>query len=176
MSIGGRIGLRLAIDHPDRLSSAVISNTRADVPQPIRKLWQARIDTVQRDGVDGLANETVERWCSPSFLATGTPVLDKMRAMVRSTSAEGYIRGAQALMDHNDLERLGEIGVACLFIAGRDDTSAASDSMRAMREAVRDARFVELAPAGHISNMEQPEAYSEALRQFLLESASSLDG
>ena len=172
LSIGGRIGLRLAIDHPGRLSSAVISNTRADVPEPIRQLWQARIDTAQRDGTDGLADATVERWCAPGFLSTGTAVADKMRAMVRSTSVDGYVRGARALMDHDDRARLGDIAVACLFIAGRDDTSAASDHMRAMSEAVPDARFVELAPAGHISNMEQPEAYNAALGQFLSDHAT----
>ena len=176
LSIGGRIGLRLAIDYPERLLSAVISNTRADVPNPIRKLWEARIDTAQREGMGGLANTTVERWCSPSFFATDTAVLEKMRAMVRATSVEGYIRGARALMDHDDRARLGDIGVTCLFIAGRDDTSAAPDSMRAMSEAVRDACFVELSPAGHIANMEQPGAYNEALRPFLLERAPGLDG
>jgi 3-oxoadipate enol-lactonase len=176
LSIGGRMALRLAIGHPERLLSAVISNTRADVPDPIRKLWQARIDTARRDGMDGLANDTVERWCSPSFFATDTAVLDKMRAMVRSTSVDGYVQGARALMDHDDRAGLGGIGVACLFIAGRDDTSAAPDHMRAMSEAVPGARFVELAPAGHISNMEQPEAYNVALGQFLLERAPRLGG
>ena len=175
LSIGGRIGLRLAIDYPDRLLTAVISNTRADVPEPIKKLWEARIDTAQREGMAGLANTTVERWCSSSFFATDTAVLDKMRSMVSSTSVEGYIHGARALMDHDDLARLGDISVACLFIAGRDDTSAAADRMRDMSEAVCDARFVELAPAGHISNMEQPKDYNEALRKFLLDQASSLD-
>ena len=175
LSIGGRIGLRLAIDYPDRLLTAVISNTRADVPEPIKKLWEARIDTAQREGMAELANTTVERWCSSSFFGTNSAMLDKMRGMVSSTSVDGYIHGARALMGHDDLARLGDIGVACLFIAGRDDTSATADSMRDMSKAVRDARFVELAPAGHISNMEQPENYNEALRNFLLERASSLD-
>ena len=169
LSIGGRTGLRLAINHPDRMLSAVISNTRADVPKPIRKLWAARIDTARRHGMEGLIDTTVERWCSPSFFATGTPVLDKMRAMVRSTSVEGYIGGAQALMDHDDRSRLGDIGLPCLFIAGHDDSSAAPENMKAMSEAVRGARFVELAPAGHIANMEQPAAYNGILRDFLLE-------
>ena len=54
-----------------------------------------------------------------------------------------------------------------LFIAGDEDTGTPGDNMRVMHGLVGGSEFVVLSPAGHISNMEQPEAHTAALRKFL---------
>ncbi len=54
-----------------------------------------------------------------------------------------------------------------LFIAGGKDAGVPTDVMRKMREAVRGSQFIELAQAGHISNIEQPAEFNRAVRNFL---------
>jgi 3-oxoadipate enol-lactonase len=167
LSMGGMSAFGLALDYPDRLDGVVISNARADAPPEFRDAWDQRIEFVEQNGMAALAAPTVERWCSESFLATGSAKLDAMRAMVCATSATGFIGCARALQGLDYHSRIGEIDARALFIAGADDNATPADNMRLMHETLRGSEFVELSPAGHLSNMEQPEAYIETLREFL---------
>ena len=54
-----------------------------------------------------------------------------------------------------------------LFIAGAQDFATPPEGMRAMQRAISGARYVELEPASHLSNLEQPEAFTGAVEEFL---------
>jgi len=167
LSMGGMTAFGLAQDYADRLDRVVASNTRADAPPEFRDAWDGRIETVEQNGMGPLANPTVERWCSDEFLASGSPKLDKMRAMVAGTSPTGFIGCARALQGLDYHRRIGEIDARAPFIAGAEDVATPADNMRLMHEALSGSGFVEIASAGHLSNMEQPAAYTETLRKFL---------
>lgn len=167
LSIGGMTALGLALGHADRLQSIVVSNSRADAPQEFRDAWDQRIAAAEQNGMAGLADATVQRWCSPSFLEAGPPALERLRSMVASTSLTGFVGCARAIQGLNYHPRLGEIAVPTLFIAGREDGATPADNMRRMHADVPGSRFVELSPAGHISNVEQPEGHTAAIREFL---------
>lgn len=167
LSMGGMTALGLALNHAERLDGVVISNARADAPSEFRDAWDERIEFVSLNGMAALAEPTVKRWCSSGFHASGSAKLDAMRAMVSSTSATGFIGCARALQGLDYHRRIGEINARALFIAGADDNATPADNMRLMHAELSGSKFVELAPAGHLSNMEQPEAYTETLRNFL---------
>ena len=166
LSIGGMTGMGLGIDHADRLLSLVISNSRADMPPPDAEAWDGRIAFAEENGMAALADPTVERWCSKSFFESGPPELDKLRAMVAGTSVTGYAGCGRALQTLAYEPRLGEISVPTLFIAGADDIGTPADNMARISAMVEGADFIELSPAGHISAMEQPEAYNTTLKKF----------
>jgi 3-oxoadipate enol-lactonase len=168
LSMGGMSAFGLALDHADRLDGVVISNARADAPAAFRDAWDQRVAFVEENGMGALAEPTVERWCSESFHSSGSPKLDKMRAMVSATPPTGFIGCARAIQGLDYHRRIREIeGVRALFIAGAEDMATPADNMRVMHADFAGAEFVELSPAGHLSNMEQPEAYNETLRNFL---------
>ena len=166
LSIGGMTAIGLGLEHPRRLGKVVVSNSRADSPDAFRDAWDERIAVVERDGMEALAEPTVERWCSKAFYASGSPDLAKLRDMVATTSATGFIGCARALQNLNYHHRLGELDLPVLFISGEEDTGTPADNMETMTAAVPGSRHVRL-PAGHISAMEQPEAHTAALREFL---------
>jgi 3-oxoadipate enol-lactonase len=87
--------------------------------------------------------------------------------MVASTSLTGYIGCAHALKELDFGGRLGDIDTPMLFIGGKEDIATPSDNMKLIHQQVAGSKFMELSPAGHLSNMEQPEAYTAALRDFL---------
>lgn len=167
LSMGGMTAFGLALDHPGRLRGVVASNTRADAPPAFRDAWDERIAAVEAGGMAALAGPTVERWSSDSFFASGSPVLERLREMVRTTSVAGFTGCARALQGLDYEPRLGEIDSPMLFIAGKDDGATPSDNMRRLHGMVPGSQFLELSPAGHLSNIEQPEAYNVALRDFL---------
>ncbi len=166
LSIGGMTAMGLALDHPGRLSSLVISNSRADMPPADAEAWNGRIALAEEEGMGKLAGVTVERWCSRPFFDSGSPALDKLRAMVAGTSVTGYVGCARALQALAYEPRLGEIATRTLFIAGADDIGTPADNMRRIAAMIPGAETVELSPAGHISSMEKPEEYNAALKRF----------
>ena len=168
LSIGGMTAMGLALDHADRLGSTVISNAIAEAPAPFVAAWDERIAIVEEKGMAALARPTVERWSSEEFLNSGTPILDDLRAMVAATPPGGFIGCARALQGLDFERRLGEIRTRTLFIAGREDGATPAATMSRIAALVEGARYVELSPAGHLSNIEQPEGYTAALRDFLL--------
>ena len=63
--------------------------------------------------------------------------------------------------------RLGEIGTPALLICGSEDHGAPPENTRQMHAAIKGSRFVEIANAGHISNIEQPRIFAGAVTGFL---------
>lgn len=166
LSIGGMTAFGLALDHAHRVDKVVSSNARADAPDEFRAAWDQRIATVEAGGMAALADPTVERWSSAAFLASGSPALDKLRGMVASTSVTGFIGCARALQGLDFQRRFGEIDKKILLIGGAEDGGTPAENMRKMHGLLVGSEYIEL-PAGHISNMEQPEAHTEAVRAFL---------
>ena len=112
-----------------------------------------------------LADPTVARWYPPEFQATKSPVLDKVRQMIRSTPIAGFCGCAQALSDYDLRPSLGTIDRPTLLVVGTKDATVAG--VRQIKEAVRGAALVEIEGAGHICNTEQPAAFTSAVRDFL---------
>lgn len=167
LSMGGMTAFGLAQDHADRLLGTVATNTRADAPAEFIEGWTGRIATAEDIGMAAMAEPTVGRWCSDAFLASGSADLDILKGMVASTSLTGYIGCAHALKKLDFGGRLGDIDTPMLFIGGKEDIATPSDNMKLIHQQVAGSKFMELSPAGHLSNMEQPEAYTAALRDFL---------
>jgi 3-oxoadipate enol-lactonase len=90
-----------------------------------------------------------------------------MQAMIRRTSANGYRGCAAALAHLNYGHRLGEIKIPTLLICGSEDHGAPPENTRQMHAAMTRSRFVEIEQVGHISNIEQPRIFAEAVIGFL---------
>jgi 3-oxoadipate enol-lactonase len=93
------------------------------------------------------------------------PHLDRVREMIRTTPTNGFIGCAAALADHNYAAAVATVKRPVLFLVGEKD--AAAPPMRKLNEALPGSRYVELAGAGHISNLDQPEAFTRAVADFL---------
>ena len=167
LSLGGMTGMGLGILHPKRIERLVLCACRADAPAAYQEQWRQRIGVIQEKGVESLVEPTIQRWFPPEFIKSSPAVIDKMRSMIRSTSAKGYIGCGHALIGLNYLSRLGTIKTPTLFVAGKQDQGAAPEVMRAMHAAVSGSRFAEVAPSGHIINIENPKGWADAVVPFL---------
>jgi len=86
--------------------------------------------------------------------------------MIRTTPLNGFIGCAAALANHNYAAGVGSVTRPVLFMAGEKD-GVTPVAMRKLSAALPGSRYVELPGAGHISNMDQPRAFTEVLRDFL---------
>jgi 3-oxoadipate enol-lactonase len=86
--------------------------------------------------------------------------------MIRTTPLKGFIGCAAALANHNYAAAVASVTRPVLFMAGEKD-GVTPVAMRKLSTALPGSRYVELPGAGHISNMDQPRAFTEVLRDFL---------
>ncbi len=167
LSMGGTTGLGLATGHGDRLDGLVACDCRCDSPPGFREAWDDRIEVVEDGGMAALAGPTVERWFTEGFQKDRPDAIEWIAEMIRTTPLDGFIGGARALQDIAYRDRLGAIAIPTLFIVGAQDGAATPEYVRPMQEAVTGSALAVLDPAGHISNVENPDGFNRALTGFL---------
>jgi 3-oxoadipate enol-lactonase len=167
LSMGGMVTLGLLLDHPKRLRSAVIADSRHTTRPDFTEAWLQRAEEVRKGGVEAIVESTIGRWSSAGLAERSPAIIARMAAMIRRTSANGYRGCAAALARLNYGHRLGEINVPTLLICGSEDHGAPPENTRQMLAAIKGSRFVEIKQAGHISNIEQPRIFSDAVISFL---------
>jgi 3-oxoadipate enol-lactonase len=165
LSMGGMTALFLAQRHPERFDRIIACDCGPASTPASAQQWKERIEIAAKDGIEALVEPTVNRWFPPDFVAAKPPVLDKVRQMIRSTPIAGFTGCAQALSDYDLRPGLAGIDRRTLLIVGTKDATLAG--IRQIKEAVRGAALVELEGAGHIANVEQPAAFTGAVRDFL---------
>jgi 3-oxoadipate enol-lactonase len=166
LSMGGMTAISLLEKHSGRLDKVVACDCGpASTPQSAQQ-WSERIALAQEKGMDALVEPTMGRWFAPEFLAANKAVADKVRAMIRTTPLNGFIGCAYALSDFDLRPGLAAIKTPPLFLCGSKDASLAGT--KALNANLPGSRFIEIPDAGHISNMENPQPFTRALREFLL--------
>ncbi|MFC3674886.1 alpha/beta fold hydrolase [Ferrovibrio xuzhouensis] len=166
LSLGGMIALGLAINHPDRLHSIAVCDARPDSPPAFRAPWDERIAVARNEGMPGLVASTLQRWFLPDTLVTQPGVGEHVARMIKKTSVDGFV-GCAAALQHLDYEAgLNRIVTPTLLLAGDADGPIPGINLK-MAEAIAGARNAVIPGAGHISNLEQPRLFNEALAQFL---------
>lgn len=167
LSIGGMMGYGLAQQHGRRLLSLIACDSRPDAPPDYQAYFQHRIDVAAAEGMEGLVESTVERWFTPKSVAANIPVLEKVRAMIRSTDTTGHAGCCEALKTLAFGSKLGEIKVPTLILGGAEDMGAPVAALAEAAKAIPGAKHVIIPEAGHISNLENPTAFNAALKEFL---------
>ena len=168
LSMGGATALGLAETHPDRLDRVIVCDTPCQSTPASAQQWEERIAAAEKGGMEPLVEPTVTRWFPPDLVAKNPPYLDAVRAMVRTTPVNGFIGCAAALADHDFRSGVAATQPPVLFIAGEKDAGGAVPAaMKGLHQALPGSRYVELAGAGHISNLDDPAGFNRALRDFL---------
>ena len=166
LSMGGVTALGLAQQHPDRLDRVIVCDSPCQSTPTSAQQWEERILVAQKQGMEPLVEPTIGRWFPPEIIKANPPYLARVRQMVRSTPVNGFIGCAAALADHNYAAAVGTVRRPVLFMAGEKD-GVTPTAMRKLSAALPGSRYVELPGAGHISNLDQPQAFTEVVRDFL---------
>ena len=168
IGLGAMSAIELALAHAGRLRGLVACACRAELTPDYEGIWPPMIETAKNEGIEGIVERTSQRWFPDSFRENNPDVLERVRAMIRTTSLDGYLGCIGALRTLDIGRRVGDIDVPTLFISGAlDHLGGPPEIMQSMCDAVANARHVTLADAGHICNIANPEAFTQALLAFL---------
>ncbi len=165
LSLGGIVALWIAIHHPERLMRAVFANTAARIGS--LEIWDARIDAVRTGGMGAIRDATLARFLSQDFRRMHPDVVQQFSAMLEATDPDGYIGACAALREADLREMLTSIHVPSLIIAGELDESTPPSQARELHAAITGSKLIEFGRSAHLSNTEQPEAFSNAVLDFL---------
>ena len=164
LSMGGMVTQWLLTHAPQRIGRAVLANTAAYLGPA--SLWDDRIALARAHGMEATVEPTVRRWFPPAFHAASPATIDRMRAMIRRTPVEGYMASSAAIRDMDQREAIKAVTAPTLVVIGANDPATTPADGLAIHAAIRGSRTVTL-DAGHISNVEQPEAFTHAVAAFL---------
>ena len=163
LSVGGMIAQGLAVKRPDIMRALVLSNTAAKIGNP--KLWQDRINAIQAKGIGPTSDEIMKRWFSRRFY--GTPQMRPWKAMVETTSVNGYTGVSAAIAGTDFYTPTSGLRIPTLGIAGSEDGSTPPDLVRETVDLIPGSQFALIRRAGHLPCVEQPEAFAAHLTTFL---------
>jgi 3-oxoadipate enol-lactonase len=167
LSMGGMIGQTLALATPDLFASLTLCDTSSRIPAEAKPLWSERIKTAETQGMEPLVEPTIGRWFTAPFLTTGKDVVDRVRAMIRSTKPAGYAGCCHAISALDLTDRIAAIKAPTLIVVGEEDQGTPVAASRVMHERIAGSELVILKSAAHLSNMEQPEEFTRAITAFL---------
>ena len=173
LSMGGMIGQTFALKYPGVLASLVLCDTTSRYPAEAAAMWQERIRTAESQGLAPLVQPTLERWFTPQFREKRKDEVRKVAAQIEKTPVDGYVGCCHAIPKINVTARLKEIKCPALVICGADDPATPPAMAREIAENLPGAKLELIAQAAHLSNIEQPEAFSRALAGFLSSPASA---
>ena len=160
LSIGGAIGMQLALDEPQRLDRLVLACTSARFGEPDG--WIERAMTVRVQGVEAVAPTVLGRWFTDAF-SDASPYFE----MLVSTDPEGYARCCDALALWDARPHLARVTMPTLVVAAAEDPSTPPDHGRAIADAVPGARFELIENAAHLAPVERPDEFNRLVLDFL---------
>jgi 3-oxoadipate enol-lactonase len=164
LSLGGMTGQWLGVHAPERIDRLVIANSSSFMGPP--ESWQQRMTTVREQGMAAIAEAVLDRWFTPAFAASNAPGLARTRAQLLATSADGYAGCCAAIRDMDLRPVVHVINRPTLVIGGSKDPATPPDHAQAIATAIAGSRLLSL-DAAHLSNVEQPAAFTAALLDFL---------
>jgi pimeloyl-ACP methyl ester carboxylesterase len=165
MSMGGYAALAFAVRHPTQLSALVLADARAAADSAeTRKARDGAIGRIRATGSGPYLDGSMARLLSPE----ATPALVTFLRDRAETRAASLIAGIEALRDRPDrTDQLGAIRVPTLAIRGSGDQVTPAEDMQQMARAIVGATFVSIPGAGHLSHIEAPDVFEQALTSFL---------
>jgi 3-oxoadipate enol-lactonase len=162
LSLGGMSGFGLGIHHADRLLSLCLCDARADAPPAFAVPWDERIAVAQQRGCCALAESTTERWFGRSFLEAHPDVARRFRETAAATSTAGFTGCASAIQKLSYLPDVERIASPTTLIVGAND-GPLPQAMRDIQAAIAGSQLEVIPGAGHLPNIDQPDAFNAAL-------------
>lgn len=164
LSMGGMVGQWLGAHAPQRIERLILANTTCYYPDPTN--WNNRIRAIGEGGLAAVADGVIAAWLTADFREREPQITARLKAMLLATPMQGYVACCEALRTLDQRALLPHIKAKTLVIAGRHDTATTVEAAEFIRSHIPGASMTIL-DAAHISNVERPHEFTEAVVGFL---------
>jgi pimeloyl-ACP methyl ester carboxylesterase len=172
LSMGGYVTMAFLRQYPDRVQALILADTKAAAdPAPARDNRLRIADTLLAESSPRVVlDEVVPNILGRTTVAERPHVLDQVREMAEKAAPESLAWAQRAMAARPEsFKTLASVRVPALVVIGEEDSLSTIDDAHAMVDVLPDARLVTIPESGHLSAMEQPEAFTEAVREFFIE-------
>jgi aminoacrylate hydrolase len=168
-STGGAIGQVIALDHPRRLRSLVLSATWAGPDPYFRRVFESRKEVLQTLGLEAYLRASALFLMPPAWVSANDRALTEQHRAALSSAApiEVMTSRIDAIVRHDRRAQLGEIRVPTLVIVAQDDMITPRFYSDELAGRVPGAKLVVLDGGGHFAPVASADSYNRAVGGFL---------
>lgn len=169
LSMGGYIAFAFYRKYPSRVQALALVDTRphADTDEA-RTNRAVTAANVREHGVVPLVDGMLGKLLSPATTGDQPDLVQTVYAMMTRQSVQGIVAALHGMAGRPDSRSmLGEISVPTLVVVGADDVITPVADAQLMVDSIPGSELVIIPDAGHVSNIEQPRVFNQALRGFL---------
>jgi pimeloyl-ACP methyl ester carboxylesterase len=169
LSMGGYVTMALYRLAPERFTGIVLANTKATLDTPeARAAREQMIELVRAQGASAVADQMLPKLLGATSQRARPFLGPLVRRLIEGNSAGGIEAAIHAIKDRlESLSTLERTAVPSLVIASDEDVIIPVTEAETMHRVMPRSQLVVLTSAGHLSNLEVPDDFSEALGNFL---------
>lgn len=169
LSMGGYIALRAVQKAPQRFCGLALCDTRAEADSDAAKLGRsAGLQTLRTRGLGAFADGMLPKLLSPAAFKRRPQAVKTLRRLMLAQTLPGVANALVAMAGRTDsVALLGELKLPTLCLVGELDALSGPDVAKAMQRAIPGAKLAVLKGAGHVSNLEAPQAFNRALDAWM---------
>jgi 3-oxoadipate enol-lactonase len=164
LSMGGMVGQWMGANARDRVEKLVLSNTHYFYAD--KGPWNDRIKFARDNGLEKLSGPQMERWFTKGFRESNTTAVNKVVKMFVETKLDGFLGCCEAVRDMDFRQSTPTITAPVMVIVGSKDPATLPEYGEEIAKMVKGSKVTSL-DAAHLSNIEQPKAYIDAVLNFL---------
>ncbi|MFF3843001.1 alpha/beta fold hydrolase [Streptomyces sp. NPDC001930] len=173
-SLGGAVGLDLALRAPHRVASLALVATSPRFGSADE--FRQRGVIVRANGLEPMARTAPEQWFTSVFAGAQPAIVDWAVQMVRTTDPACYIAACEALAVFDVREALDRIAIPALVLVGSEDQVTGPAEARTLVAGIADARLAVVPGASHLAPVEQPAAVTDLLVEHFAGTAPDTSG
>jgi pimeloyl-ACP methyl ester carboxylesterase len=167
--MGGYVAFAMLRLAPRYVRGLVLADTRSQADTPEGVQGRRRMLALVHDkGPVAIADEMMPKLLGKSTRREQPAIVERVRGMILANSVDAIAGGITALMTRPDsTPLLSDVHVPTLILVGDEDELTPPPLSRSMHEAMAGSELVSIPKAGHLSSLEQPDAFNAALSRFL---------
>jgi pimeloyl-ACP methyl ester carboxylesterase len=168
-SMGGYVTMALCRRHPDRLLGVILADTKAAAdPEPARADRERVARTVLDKGTEILVEESLPTMVGATTRQRRGMVLGRVRGLIQAAPPPAVAWAQRAMAARPDsFDALRALKVPALVVVGEEDELSPRSDAEAMAKAIPDVRLAVIERVGHLSAIEQPEAFNRVVAEFV---------
>jgi pimeloyl-ACP methyl ester carboxylesterase len=172
LSMGGYVTFALFRKSPERFSGLMLADTKASADSAEgREGRRKMIELVRASGATAVADQMLPKLLGAASTTARPELQSEVRQMIESTSVAAIAGALEALSNRPDsTPDLARMTCPALIVVGAEDVLTPVADAEAMDRRIARSSLVVLPGAGHLSNLESPDAFSRALADFLASS------
>ena len=176
LSLGGMIGQTFAIQHPEMIDHAVIADSSGKVAPAAVVAWGERAALARQNGMQVLVQPTLQRWFTDDFSSKNPTLMAEIGQMIAATTVDGYAGCCAAIAQLNTLDQLRALRLPCLILVGEQDMGTPPAMSELIQQHWPSSQLKVLSNAAHIANIEQAQAFTDAVMDFCIDPVNSCSG